>query len=114
MCRVSFSDVALDHALVDSCAMQLVTDPKRFDVLLTENMFGDILSDDGVLCPHSSIGMLPLGLVRRWPSRYTNGFRPTDRPRHRGPGQGESRGSDRFSRDDATLQLRPGGGSDSH
>src|SRR5690349_10997083 len=39
-----YQDVALDHLLVDNCAMQLVLNPRRFDVVLTENMFGDILS----------------------------------------------------------------------
>ena len=40
-----YPDVTLEHMLVDNCAMQLVRDPKQFDVILTENMFGDILSD---------------------------------------------------------------------
>ena len=40
-----YPDVALDHMYVDSCAMALVTNPRRFDVVLTENLFGDILSD---------------------------------------------------------------------
>jgi 3-isopropylmalate dehydrogenase len=53
-----FADVALDHLLVDNCAMQLVLNPKRFDVVLTENMFGDILSDEGAVLA-GSIGMLP-------------------------------------------------------
>jgi 3-isopropylmalate dehydrogenase len=53
-----YSDVALDHLLVDNCAMQLVLSPKRFDVVLTENMFGDILSDEGAVLA-GSIGMLP-------------------------------------------------------
>ena len=53
-----YSDVALDHLLVDNCAMQLVLNPKRFDVILTENMFGDILSDEGAVLA-GSIGMLP-------------------------------------------------------
>ena len=53
-----FADVALDHLLVDNCAMQLVLSPKRFDVVLTENMFGDILSDEGAVLA-GSIGMLP-------------------------------------------------------
>jgi 3-isopropylmalate dehydrogenase len=43
---VEFPDVELDHLLVDNCAMQLVLSPKRFDVVVTENMFGDILSDE--------------------------------------------------------------------
>src|SRR5215472_4816769 len=53
-----FPDVALDHMLVDNCAMQLVLNPRHFDVLLTENMFGDILSDEGAVLA-GSIGMLP-------------------------------------------------------
>ncbi len=53
-----YSDVALDHMLVDNCAMQLITNPKHFDVVLTENMFGDILSDEAAVLA-GSIGMLP-------------------------------------------------------
>ena len=53
-----YPDVALDHLLVDTAAMQLVLNPKRFDVLVTENMFGDILSDEGAVLA-GSIGMLP-------------------------------------------------------
>ncbi len=53
-----FPDVALDHLLVDNCAMQLILNPRRFDVLLTENLFGDILSDEGAVLA-GSIGMLP-------------------------------------------------------
>jgi 3-isopropylmalate dehydrogenase len=53
-----FPDVTLDHLLVDNCAMQLILNPKRFDVVLTENMFGDILSDEGAVLA-GSIGMLP-------------------------------------------------------
>ena len=53
-----FPDVTLDHLLVDNCAMQLVLNPKRFDVIVTENMFGDILSDEGAVLA-GSIGMLP-------------------------------------------------------
>ncbi len=53
-----YIDVTLDHLLVDNCAMQLILNPKRFDVLVTENMFGDILSDEGAVLA-GSIGMLP-------------------------------------------------------
>ncbi|HXE11680.1 MAG TPA: 3-isopropylmalate dehydrogenase [Bryobacteraceae bacterium] len=53
-----YPDVTLDHLLVDNCAMQLVLNPRRFDVVLTENMFGDILSDEGAVLA-GSIGMLP-------------------------------------------------------
>jgi 3-isopropylmalate dehydrogenase len=53
-----YPDIELDHLLVDNCAMQLVLNPRRFDVVLTENMFGDILSDEGAVLA-GSIGMLP-------------------------------------------------------
>ncbi len=53
-----YADVALDHMYVDNAAMQLVRDPAHFDVLLTENMFGDILSDEASQIT-GSIGMLP-------------------------------------------------------
>lgn len=52
-----YPDVKLEHMLVDNCAMQLVRDPKQFDVILTENMFGDILSDEASMVT-GSIGML--------------------------------------------------------
>ncbi len=53
-----YPDVQLEHMLVDNCAMQLVHDPGQFDVVLTENMFGDILSDEASMIT-GSIGMLP-------------------------------------------------------
>ena len=53
-----YHDVALDHMLVDNCAMQLIRDPKQFDVIVTTNMFGDILSDEAAMLT-GSIGMLP-------------------------------------------------------
>ncbi|MGB7180473.1 MAG: 3-isopropylmalate dehydrogenase [Burkholderiaceae bacterium] len=53
-----FSDVALTHMYVDNAAMQLVRDPKQFDVIVTGNMFGDILSDEASMLT-GSIGMLP-------------------------------------------------------
>jgi len=53
-----YPGVALDHLLVDNCAMQLVLNPRRFDIVLTENLFGDILSDEGAVIA-GSIGMLP-------------------------------------------------------
>lgn len=52
-----YPDVELSHMLVDNCAMQLVRDPAQFDVILTENMFGDILSDEASMVT-GSIGML--------------------------------------------------------
>ena len=52
-----YPQIELEHMLVDNCAMQLVRDPKQFDVILTENMFGDILSDEASMVT-GSIGML--------------------------------------------------------
>ena len=52
-----YPEGTLEHMLVDNCAMQLVRDPKQFDVILTENMFGDILSDEASMVT-GSIGML--------------------------------------------------------
>ena len=52
-----YPEVTLEHMLVDNCAMQLVKDPAQFDVVLTENMFGDILSDEASMIS-GSIGML--------------------------------------------------------
>jgi 3-isopropylmalate dehydrogenase len=53
-----FPNVELEHVLVDNAAMQLVASPRHFDVILTENMFGDILSDEAAMLT-GSIGMLP-------------------------------------------------------
>ena len=53
-----YPDIELDHVLVDNCAMQLILTPTRFDVIVTENLFGDILSDEGAVLA-GSIGMLP-------------------------------------------------------
>lgn len=62
-------DITLEHQLVDSCAMRLVTNPASFDVIVTENMFGDILSDEAAvmggtlgLLPSASLGDTKLGL----------------------------------------------------
>ncbi|MBJ7342837.1 MAG: 3-isopropylmalate dehydrogenase, partial [Solirubrobacteraceae bacterium] len=53
-----FPNVELEHVLIDNAAMQLVSTPTQFDVLLTENLFGDILSDEAAMIT-GSIGMLP-------------------------------------------------------
>jgi 3-isopropylmalate dehydrogenase len=53
-----FPDIELDHLLVDACAMQLLRDPRRFDVIVTENMFGDILTDEASMLA-GSLGVLP-------------------------------------------------------
>ncbi|TDQ61654.1 3-isopropylmalate dehydrogenase [Maritalea mobilis] len=53
-----YADVKLDHILADNCAMQLVRNPKQFDVIVTDNLFGDILSDAAAMLT-GSLGMLP-------------------------------------------------------
>ncbi len=53
-----YPDVELTHMLVDNCAMQLVRNPKQFDVIVTENLFGDVLSDEAAMIT-GSLGMLP-------------------------------------------------------
>lgn len=60
LCRVAeeYPDVSLSHMYVDNCAMQLVRDPSQFDVIVTENLFGDILSDEASMLT-GSIGMIP-------------------------------------------------------
>ena len=58
-----YPEVVLEHMLVDNCAMQLVKDPKQFDVISTENMFGDILSDEASMVT-GSIGMLASASLR--------------------------------------------------
>ncbi|HKF20601.1 MAG TPA: 3-isopropylmalate dehydrogenase [Candidatus Angelobacter sp.] len=57
-----FPDVTLDHMYVDACAMHLITNPTRFDVILTENLFGDILSDEAAAIT-GSLGMLASATV---------------------------------------------------
>jgi 3-isopropylmalate dehydrogenase len=54
----SYPEVALEHVLADNCAMQLVRRPKQFDVLVTDNLFGDVLSDIAAMLT-GSLGMLP-------------------------------------------------------
>ncbi len=72
-----FPDVELDHLLVDNCAMQLILNPRRFDVIVTENMFGDILSDEGAVLA-GSIGMLPSASIgeRRPSGAWTGLYEP--------------------------------------
>src|SRR5688500_14638190 len=56
--REEFPDIALEHVLADNCAMQLVRWPKQFDVIVTDNLFGDVLSDIASMLT-GSLGMLP-------------------------------------------------------
>lgn len=57
-----YPDVTLDHLYVDACAMHLIANPRRFDVVLTENLFGDILSDEAAVIA-GSLGMLGSGTI---------------------------------------------------
>ena len=64
---VSHPDISLEHILVDTASMKLVTGPAHFDVMVTENMFGDILTDEASVLA-GSMGMLPsASLGQRWP-----------------------------------------------
>ncbi len=86
--RDEFPEVELSHVLVDACAMHLVRTPSRFDVIVTENLFGDILSDEAaMLC--GSIGMLPSASPRRWNARTLRAH-PRLGAGHRGQGDRES------------------------
>ena len=66
---LEFPDVTLDHLIVDNCAMQLVLNPKRFDVMVTENMFGDILSDEAAVLV-GSLGLLPSASLGTGPGLF--------------------------------------------
>jgi 3-isopropylmalate dehydrogenase len=73
-----YPDVALDHMYVDACAMALTLDPKRFDIVLTENLFGDILSDEAGAVV-ASLGLLPSASLGDGPALYepVHGSAPT-------------------------------------
>src|SRR5262249_754910 len=71
-----FKDVTLSHMLVDNCAMQLVRAPKQFDVVVTTNLFGDILSDEAAMLT-GSIGMLPSASLGDAPPRLYHPFPAT-------------------------------------
>jgi 3-isopropylmalate dehydrogenase len=60
--RREFADVALEHILADNAAMQLVKNPRQFDVILTDNLFGDVLSDEAAMLT-GSIGLLPSAAI---------------------------------------------------
>jgi 3-isopropylmalate dehydrogenase len=64
-----YPDVTLQHMYVDACAMALVTSPSRFDVVLTENLFGDILSDEAAVIA-GSIGLLPSASIGDGPGLF--------------------------------------------
>ncbi len=83
-----YPDVTLNHQLVDSCAMLLIRRPADFDVIVTENLFGDILSDEAAVLA-GSLGVLAVGVARVTPDR-ARGLRPVRADpwlgaRYRGP-----------------------------
>jgi len=65
----SYPDVSLEFLFVDNAAMQIITNPKQFDVILTENMFGDILSDEASVIS-GSLGLLPSASVGNGPALF--------------------------------------------
>lgn len=70
--KEEYPDVNLEHILTDNCAMQLVRNPRQFDVIVTDNLFGDILSDEAAMLT-GSLGMLPsasLGLPNAQGKRH--------------------------------------------
>ncbi len=101
-----FPHIQLEHVLVDNAAMQLVSAPRHFDVIVTENMFGDILSDEAAMIT-GSIGMLPSA------SAGDDGpglFEPVhgSAPDIAGHGHGQSAGDVPLGRDDAQARPRFG------
>ncbi|MBN1348013.1 3-isopropylmalate dehydrogenase [candidate division KSB1 bacterium] len=71
VCEVAkeYPDIELNHLYVDNCAMQLVRNPGQFDIILTGNMFGDILSDEAAMLT-GSIGMLPSASLGKYTAMY--------------------------------------------
>ncbi len=99
-----YPDVALSHMYVDNAAMQLVREPKQFDVIVTGNIFGDILSDEASMLA-GSIGMLPSA------SLDADGkglYEPIhgSAPDIAGQERGESAGDDPVAGDDVPLHVR--------
>ena len=96
-----YPDVELSHMYVDNCAMQLVRNPKQFDVIVTGNMFGDILSDEASMLT-GSIGMLPSASL----DEHGKGlYEPIhgSAPDIAGQGRRQSAGDDPVGGDDAAL-----------
>jgi 3-isopropylmalate dehydrogenase len=90
-----YPNIELEHVLVDNAAMQLIASPRHFDVIVTENMFGDILSDEAA--------MLTGSIARRVRARPRLGAG------HHRPGDRQPAGHDPLGGDDAPPRTRPGG-----
>ena len=100
-----FKDVAFENQLVDSMAMHLIRRPRDFDVIVTENMFGDILTDEASMLA-GSMGLLPSASLGEELNSAGLSHRPVradswQRAGYRGPGQGQSAGGDSVGRDAA-------------
>ena len=107
-----FPDVELSHMYADNCAMQLVRNPKQFDVIVTDNLFGDILSDCAAMLT-GSLGMLPsasLGAADKSGRRKAL-YEPVhgSAPDIAGKDAANPARLDPLARDDAALFLRPRG-----
>ncbi|CAI8012375.1 Aspartate-semialdehyde dehydrogenase [Geodia barretti] len=106
-----YTDVALEHMYADNCAMQLVRRPKQFDVIVTSNLFGDLLSDCAAMLT-GSLGMLPSASPRpvRRGRKPQGALRTRARvsARHRRPESGQSVGGASQLHDDAALFVRRG------
>ena len=105
-----YPDVELEHVLADNCAMQLVRLPKQYDVIVCDNLFGDILSDVAAMLT-GSLGMLPsasLGAEDRAERQAQGALRAGARlgARHRRQGPRQSDRHDRLLRDGAALFVR--------
>ena len=103
MHATEFPNVELEHQLVDSAAMKLVAAPRHFDVILADNMFGDILSDEAAMLT-GSLGMLPsasLGDERPGPVRA----RPRLGARHRRAGDRQPARDDPLRGADAAARI---------
>ena len=104
----NYPDVALEHMFVDNGAMQLVLKPTQFDVMLCENMFGDILSDEAAALG-GSLGMLPsasLGATSGEQHLWLLRTRRRHRAGHRRQKPGQSHCANSVRRADAAAQLR--------
>ena len=97
-----YPDVELSHMLVDNAAMQLIRSPRQFDVMVTGNMFGDILSDEASMLT-GSIGMLPSASLDEEQGPVRADTRFGSGPRRQGRSQ--SAGDDIVGGDDAALHI---------
>ena len=104
--RRDYADVELEHILADNAAMQIVKNPKQFDVMVTDNLFGDILSDAAAQLT-GSLGMLPSAALGA--ARHARPLRADPRlgAGHRRQGRRQSAGRDPVVRDGAALVAGP-------